>query len=166
MLSSPSKRRFAGMSVLMVLVIGVMGGDCNVKLPPLPSPPGELPLVTVELFNTTDFFVDPFLYAHPDENVPFSVLTRDENLIFLDPPELEPGEIVELDFRCEDIGAVITDRALLFEGDVAFESTNSPLLRWGRDYLCGDLISFIYIDDLDTGEFFVQAEVNGRIVAD
>ncbi len=154
--------------LLFLTLFGVMGGDCDINIPsiPLPDPNPVDPLVTVELVNTTDFFVDPFIYVHPDEAVPFSVLTRDENLIVLDPPELEPGEIVELDFECVDIGAVITDRPLLLDGDVAFESTNSPLLRWATDYECGDLVSFVYVDDLDTGEFFVQAEVNGFIVAD
>jgi hypothetical protein len=163
MLSSQNRHRFAGLTLLTLLAIGAMGGDCDVVIPP-PDPVD--PLVTVRMENTTGFFVDPFIYVHPDESVPFSVLVRDENLVLLVPPELEPGEIVELDFECIDIGAVITDRPLLLDGDQAFESINSPLLRFGEDFECGDLITFVYIDDLDTGEFFVQPEVNGRVVPD
>jgi len=163
MLSSRTGRRFIGLILLGLTVVGVMGGDCDITLPVPDIDPD--PLVTVELVNTTNFFVDPFVFVDPDDNVPFSVLVRAENLVFLDPPELEPGELVELDFLCADIGAVTTD-PLLLDGDLAFESINVPLLRFGEDYECGDLISFVYIDDPETGEFFVQPEVNGRIVPD
>lgn len=165
MLSNLKRHRFAGLSLLIVLIIGVMGGDCVSTFPPLPGPDGPS-IVTLELVNDTDFFVDPFIYVHPDENVPVSVLISDENLVLLDPPELEPGEIVELDFFCEDIGAVITDRPLLLDGDLAFESSNSPLLRWGDDFLCGDLVTFFYLEDPVTGEFFVEPRVNNTIVPD
>lgn len=159
-------RRFAGRVFLMILgglvMTGAMGSRCSIPFP-LPIPPD--PMVTVELVNTTAYPIDPFLYVHPDENIPFALLIDEFNLLILD-PLLQPGEVVTLGYECEDIGAAVPDRPVMFVGPDAFEADNSPVVRWGRDFLCGDIISFIFIDDIDTGEFFTRVEINDEFLTD
>ena len=133
-----------------------MGQQCNLPSG-LPIPVGD-PMVTVEVINRTDWPVDPFLYVDPDENVSFGALISADNLVLID-PLLQPGEVVTLGWECVDIGTVISDQALLILSETeGVESTTSPLLRWGEDFLCGDVISFIYEDQPD-GTFSTRVEL-------
>ncbi len=151
-----------------LVLAGVMGGGCDGLTPVFPDVPGILDddVITIELVNTTPNLVDPFLYVDPNEDVFFNNLIIDGNLVLLDPPELAPGEVVTLVFDCQDVGSVVSDRAELITDLEIIESDNSPLLIEADDFVCGDLISFIYIDDPGEEVFFTRVEVNDVFLTD
>ncbi|UCD27852.1 MAG: hypothetical protein JSV03_12200 [Planctomycetota bacterium] len=148
-----------------VIMMGVMGGPCDITV--FPEGIISFDAVTVELVNTTAYPVEPYLYVDPDENI-FSAaqIINDENFVLLDPP-VQPGEIVQLSFDCDMIGSIVSDHAWLLLSDLeAIESDNGPLLTEEEEFQCGDIISFIFIDEGPGGAFFTRVEVNGRFVED
>ena len=148
-----------------LILIGVMGGPCDITV----FPEGIITLdsVTVELVNTTAYPVEPNLYVDPQENIfTTSNIVTDENFVNFGIP-IQPGEIVQLALDCDEIGSIISDHAYLFVSDFELiESDNGPLLIEEDDFECGDIISFIFIDEGIGGEFFTRVEVNGRFVED
>jgi len=147
-----------------LVLMGVMGGPCDITI----SPDGIITFdsVTVELVNNTDYPIEPYLFVDEDENVSVDGLVVDENFVALD-PLLQPDEIIELAFDCDEIGSIISDRAWLVVSDTEiYESDNGPLLREEDDFECGDVISFIFIDEGPEGSFFTRVEVNNQFVED
>jgi hypothetical protein len=133
------------------------------------EPPAE-GTVLVLLDNRAGFAVDPRVFAHPDEMISFNDLVADKNSIELfDPPELQPDELganaAELLFHCEDARAITSYIAFLFlseEGNQVAESNDSPDLRQGTDFVCGDEITFIYEVD-ENGAFRTFVHINGEL---
>jgi len=146
-----------------LVLMGTTGSSCNIPfLGPAIGPSGT---VDVELVNTTAYPVDPGLCVDPEELLLTGSVFRDENLVLVD-PAVQPGEIVTLTFDCAEIGTVGTDFALLLVSPTeAVESDNAPAIRQDSDFVCGDVISFIFIDEVG-GEFFTRVEVNGQFVMD
>lgn len=167
MLQRRSRARI-GFTLLTALVgLGSLGQSCPSF--PFPPPIGGDPVldeVDVELINLTAFEVDPRLFVDPDDTiVDIDDLIREENFVDIGPP-LEPDEVVTVTFDCLDIGSVVSDYALLLISDSeAVESDNGPWLVGGENFLCGDVISFIYIDTPEDG-FFTRVEVNGEFLTD
>jgi hypothetical protein len=80
-----------------------------------------------------------------------------------DPLTLAPGEIVTVEFDCFAGTTFETDATLFLpEGQVI--SDNVPIAEENFEFLCGDTIHFIFIDDGQ--EFFTRLEVNGQFVSD
>jgi len=157
-------------SIVVCLLAGMMlllltGARCVVV--------SDVPLETVLVLldNRAGFPVDPGLFVHPDETIAFNDLIVEENFILIgDPPELQADEIgadaAELEFACEDAGAITSYIAYLYldeEGEEVAESIDSPDLRFGTDYVCGDEITFIYEVD-DEGAFRTFVRINGELM--
>lgn len=162
-------RRWTTTAVFLSLVIAVpslMGGGCTINLGGLfpdidRGYPYRYPTtVMVELRNFTEYDVDPGLYVDPDtETGFFNPLISDENFIELDPPVVFPGEVVTLEFACRDIGTIISDfaRQVLSGGFV--ESLDDPMLIYGADFTCGDIITFDFTYD-NRGDFSTFVNVS------
>ncbi len=132
---------------LSTALLGVAGQSCPRTFFP---PPADF--VTVELINETDFPVDPGLFV---DGLEF-VLEGD--------PLLAAGEIVTLEFDCFAGTKLQTDAILLApEGQIL--SDNVPLVEEGFEFLCGDVVSFIFIDN-GVDPFYTEVDVNGEFVMD
>ena len=131
---------------------------------PDPGPVVLVPeVVTVELVNTTEWPVAPFLYTsyYNDIFLPEEI-AFEENFVDIGEP-LAPGEVVTLDLDCYDAGTLHADADLLLSPTEAVFSLTLPILRDNEHFVCGDLISFVFYDDPTVG-FFTEAEVNGVII--
>lgn len=146
---------------------GVLGGNCTgLTVTGIPLPGGgtiDINTVTVELVNMTAYPVEPRLFVDPEDDS--WDVDDGANRVFLDAP-IRPGELVRLTFTCARAGAIETDHAVMlipFHEDE--ESDNDPIVRRHDDFNCGDVVSFIFIDE--PGEdFYTRVEVNGRFVKD
>jgi hypothetical protein len=158
------------------LLFSVLGVQCGVPGSPfdgLPIGDGSfdgLPfddadeIVDIELVNFTAYDVDPRIFIHPDDDVTFEELFRDENMLIVEPPLL-PDELAVYTFDCDDVGTVASDFALLLLSPAeAIESDNGPVVFKDFDFWCGDMVSFIFIDD--GVDFFTRVEVNGEFLTD
>lgn len=120
--------------------------------------------VLIELVNITEFPVDPGLFVAEDED---DLLDGDfldeEKLVEIDPP-VQPGEIVSVEIDCDEAGAIITDALLLVSDEEEVISDNAPLLLEDLDFVCGDIVSFIFAEDQDG--FFTAVEVNDEPLLD
>ncbi len=150
------KFRRIGLAIGCVAIISALGVTC--------PPPFGPRFVDIELVNFTDFDVDPRIFIHPVSGVPFEELFRPENELIVD-PLLLPGEEAIFTFRCQDVGTIGSDFALMFITPIlAIESDNGPVVDEGIDFFCGDIVSFVFIDD--GIEFYTSVEVNGVIIID
>ncbi|MHC4445615.1 MAG: hypothetical protein ACYTF1_12940 [Planctomycetota bacterium] len=149
-----------------LVVVGVMGGPCELSFIPNDGI-SNFDIVTVELVNNTEFEVEPNLFVDPQSNIiSIEDILIDDNFVDIGIP-VQPDEIVQIDFDCPEIGSVVSDFAFLFISDTEqVESDNGPFLIQGEDFLCGDVISFIYIDEFPDGVFFTRVEVNGEFLED
>ena len=160
------KRTVRLMSYLLggLVMVGGMGGACDLTI--LPGGVIAFDSVTVELINTTDYQVEPNLYVDADDDASASDIVTDENFVDIGVP-LEPGETAQLAFDCDAIGSIMSDHAFLYISDLEqVESDNGPLLTREDDFDCGDIISFIFIDEWPEGVFFTRVERNGDFVED
>jgi hypothetical protein len=148
-----------GAAVLMCL----MGQSCGIRIPDDIPIDDDLPLdadVSLEMVNKTNFEVDPGIYVDPVEGVFSSAeLVTDENFLVIDPP-LAPGETVTALYVCPDIGTVVSDYAYFYVGEDVFLSEDRPILVRNEDFICGDVIRFIFDEDA-TGEFRTDVEILG-----
>jgi len=138
--------RTGQMVVLGVVLAGAMGAQCSIAFLPPPAP--VIRTVDVQLVNNTPDPVDPGLFV-------------DGVLHVFDPP-LAPGESVALTVDCFADTTLQTD-ALLLGAAGDFASQTIPLLVEGRDFFCGDAVTFTFVKD--AAGFFTQADVNGILVA-
>lgn len=150
-MSTPSFPRRAALLLLCCpLAFAMAGSDSSCSFSGLPifDPDDDVIIVddfvTVELVNNTGFLVDPGLFVSGE-------------LIIIDPP-LDPGELLTLDIDCflEDVLEV--DATLLLP-DADLLAVNVPVLEEGISYLCGDIVTFFFEQDI-TGQFFVEVAVN------
>ena len=155
-----TKRLLRGMIGGLVLA-AVMGPSCADIVINLPDRP-----VRIELINTTDYYVDPGLYIHPDAEVyDDDRLITDQTWIDIGDP-LAPLEMWTYDFLCSEAGTVVSDFAWLFIDDEEYVSSeNGPLVTYGRDFQCGDTISFIFVDTIE-GFFYTEVEINGVLLTE
>lgn len=123
----------------------------------------DLRPITVELVNTTDFPIEPFLYTDDDDSTFWtSNITKNENRVATG--EIPPHTTEVFTFSCERAGTMMTDHAEMYTGCCVVESDNAPIIREKDDFDCYDVISFVFVD---TGaEFYTEVEVNGYLVRD
>jgi hypothetical protein len=143
----PRNRILPRAAVLFVSSVGLltmMGGQCTIQLPFFPPP---VRVVQVELENRTGARVDPGLLV-------------DGALVIIDPP-LARGEIVVLEVDCFRRTTLQTD-AWLLVSPLAIPSENVPLVQEGFEFLCGDVVSFIFAED--AFGFFTNVRVNGFLL--
>jgi hypothetical protein len=81
-------------------------------------------------------------------------------------PPLNPGtadtlpETVTVSIECRDAGTLVVDGNLILIPTGSEQSANILLLQEGRDFLCGDTVSFYYEIDANDA-FFTSVDVNG-----
>lgn len=152
-----TKSRWLGYVAGCAAIILSLGQTCA-----LPFSPFEPPLVDIELVNYTAYDVDPYIFIHPDSGVPLDVLFQPENELIVD-PLLAPEEVAVYTFDCLDVGTIGSDFALMYLSPFeVIESDNGPYVDKGIDFFCGDIVSFIFIDD--GVDFFTEVEVNGELI--
>jgi len=115
-------------------------------------------LVTVELVNDTDFEVDPHIVYDDDTNFWAQLAPSEE----LDLHDLQPGELVQADFDCDELGLLFSDRPEQFTSLYIYTGVSSFMLLRGDDFECGDVIQFQYVGNRE--DFDVVVSVNGRVV--
>ncbi|MBU0637900.1 MAG: hypothetical protein KKB50_03475 [Planctomycetes bacterium] len=123
--------------------------------------------ITVELVNDTAFHVDPRIRIDEDDGDFDAFLA---GVFGSDPFStglLEPGEIIELTFDCDELGLVLSDEAEQIERFTLFDemigyADQSDVLQRDEDFECGDWIRFRFVGDF--GNFGVIVSVNGSIV--
>ncbi|NLX23346.1 MAG: hypothetical protein GXY55_16975 [Phycisphaerae bacterium] len=154
--------RIAGWLLCTVTAVAVMGADCTwVPFPVMNT-------VDIELVNETEYPIEPRLFVDPRADLTvYEDLIQEANWVVVDPP-LAPGEVATYTFYCADAGTIASDYAIMLLSDTeGYESDNGPWVWYEHDYLCGDTISFIFIDEYDIGgDFFTRVEVNGEFVTD
>jgi len=155
---------WVGVAIGGAVLFSSLGLQCGVPGLPFEGLPFGHDTVDIELVNFTDYDVDPRIFIHPDDDVSFDELFREENMLLVEPPLLA-DELAVFTFDCDDVGTVASDFAwLLLSPTEAVESDNGPVLFKGLDFYCGDTVSFIFIDD--GVDFFTRVEVNGQFLTD
>lgn len=110
--------------------------------------------VTIRLVNNGSFEVRAIVYTSDDANVLKAILTtlgtRREFVI-------PAGQSSELTADCDDIRAIIIDRAEL--QSIGTPSDETDVLRDGDDFACGDTIVFTFDHSLNVFDFSVTVDV-------
>jgi hypothetical protein len=111
------------------------GGSINVPLPGADT-------VVVEVFNDTDFEVDPRIRFDEDNGF-FAELAPSEELAT---GILLPGESIEFTIDCDRLGLIFSDRAGQFFFDETIgQADTTRMLERDDDFDCGSRIQFLFI---------------------
>ncbi len=112
--------------------------------------------VTVRLVNDADFDVEVDLFISDEQDVPRAVLTE------LGTPlqyTIAPGETVTFSRRCDDLQALVIDRAkLVVLGQIGPEA-DTDVLRDGTNYHCGDTIVLTFDHGVLLADFAIAVGV-------
>lgn len=146
----------------LVLPMALIGGcpGVSIELPGGGSItiPGS-DTVVVEVFNDTDFEVDPRLRFDDDSNWLAAWFPAEELATGI----LDPGELARYNMGCDDLGVIFSDTAGQFLGwETVGQADTTRKLRRGKDYDCGDRIRFHFIGRFE--DFGVIVTVNGAVV--
>ena len=158
-------KRYNAFLVVSLALAGLLGTGCSGVTLSLPNGssvviPG-LNTVTVELFNDTDFEVEPRIRFDNDNNWLASLFPSEE----LATGTLAPGQLLRLNVDCDELGVVFSDTAGQFEpgDDVPIGQANSTrVLQRDTDYDCGATVQFHFIGS--GSSFGVIVSVNNLVV--
>lgn len=115
--------------------------------------------VVVEVFNDTDFDVDPRIRFDDDTNFLAGWFPSEE----LATGRLQPGEVLRYTIDCDELGLILSDEARqYFLGLELAEAESSRTLTRDDDFDCGDTIRFHFIGRDES--FGVIVSVNGVVV--
>ncbi|MCK4340547.1 MAG: hypothetical protein KAY37_02340 [Phycisphaerae bacterium] len=149
--------------VLTALIqIGGCPGDITIDLPggtgiTIPLPGSRT--VRVEVFNDTDFEIDPRIRFDDDNNW-FASLAPSEELAT---GFLEPGELFTVNMDCDEVGVIFSDTAGQFSwNDTIGQADSTRKLERDDDFDCGDIIQFHFIGEGDG--FGVNVSINSVVV--
>jgi hypothetical protein len=155
----------ATLGVLIVGLVGLLGGcpgSITIELPGGGSLDVPLPgadTVVVEVFNDTNFEVDPRI-RFDDDNDFFAQLAPSEELAT---GILAAGESIEFTIDCERLGLIFSDRAGQFFFDETIgQADTTRMLERDDDFDCGSRIQFLFIG-AEAG-FGVVVSVDGVVV--
>ncbi len=142
--------RHAGHLAIVGLLLFTLGCDALLGLL-LPS------TVTVSFVNESpDFDVEVAFIFDDEDDIPEFVLRQLE-------PDLElligPGDSETRSFDCDDLQAMIIDRAEL-QADPFGPDTDTDVLRIDDDYECGDEIVFTFTHSVLIVDFDVSTQVH------
>jgi len=154
--------RFAT-AALSILLAGGCPADFTITLP---TGDGTIDfvrsdIVRVEVFNDTDWEVDPRIRFDDDSNWFAQLIPAEELATGI----LAPGESLSFDIDCDELGLVYSDEAgqFLFGDDVPIGQADSTrVLTRDDDYDCGDTVLFHFLGS-DDG-FGVVVSVNDVVV--
>ncbi len=151
--------------ILPLALVALLGAGCSGVTLNLPNGssvvlPG-VDTVTVELFNDTDFEVEPRIRFDSSSNWLASLFPSEE----LATGTLAPGQLLRLDVDCDKLGVVFSDAAGQFASgeDVPIGQADSTrVLQRESDYDCGDTVQFHFIGA--ESSFGVIVSVNDVVV--
>lgn len=156
-------KHFAGWVLTAGLLLPGVGCDSVVLEGDLGPVVGEIvgllrpERMTVTLVNeSTIYDVDVTLFFHDDNHVFEFMLTQvGEEVGFI----LLPGDEISFTEKCDDLQVIVIDDAnlQLFGGTIA--DTESPILREGDDFECGDEIVFTFTHSNLVVDFDVFVDV-------
>jgi hypothetical protein len=138
------KRLWAVSAVVAVMVLIGAGCDAiNFVFGPV--------LVTVELVNNSDFPVEVRLFYDDEDDIPDFLLTETNERNF----NLDPGETEQFTRSCDDLRAIMIDKAELQVIGVSPDA-DTGVLRDGDDFECGDTIVFTF----DHGPLLIDFDID------
>jgi hypothetical protein len=115
--------------------------------------------LTVELYNDTDFEVDPGILYDDDAGFFAGLLPAER----LDTGRLRPYQTLVFRLRCSEVGTLLSNDAEQFlDFGRTAEADDSPTLQRDEHYECGDVIRFRFEGEGST--FRVVASVNDRVI--
>lgn len=120
--------------------------------------------ITVELYNDTDLVVRPDIQYDDDSGGFDEFLAGVFGGQELASPALDPGEVIQYDFDCDELGLIFSDNAeqISIFGIRVAEANRSDILRQDEDFDCGAVIQFRFLGERD--DFGVVVSVNGKVV--
>ncbi len=155
----------AGLAVALVtvLLLGACPGNVTIELPdntdvtiPLP---GLSNTVTVEIFNDTDYEVDPRIRFDNDTSWLAGLFPSEDLATGI----LDPGDLSSYNMDCDEVGLIFSDTAGQFlHEDTIGQADTTRTLKREEDFECGDIIQFHFIGDGDG--FGVVVSVNDIVV--
>ncbi len=154
--------------LVWALSVGILlsgcGGDITVNLPDgsdvtVPLPDLNPDTVRIEVYNDTDFDVDPRIQFDNDSSWLASLFPSEE----LATGTLEPGDLLRFTMDCDQVALVRSEGAdqFLFDETIG-QADSSRTLRIDEDYECGDVVQFHFIGSGD--DFGVIVSVNDVVV--
>lgn len=144
--------RRAGLAALTA-AFTLVGAGCIVA-PPAP--------VTVVLANRTRADVTPKFFSSAQSTSPTALFVFDNRLVNFNDrafDELRPGEVITLNFECEELLSMGVQRPVLFDAislDVD-QSEEEIFLVLDNGFRCGDLVRFVFDTNAD-GALTVDVE--------
>jgi len=154
-----------GIALAVILIpLASMGGcpGITVSLPDgglvtIPNPLAQT--VTVEVFNDTDFEVDPRIRFDDDTGFPATWFPSEELATGI----LRSGESIQYTIDCDELGLIFSDSAgqFLFN-DTIGQADQTRVLERDDEYDCGDVILFRFIGSGDG--FGTIVAINGVVV--
>ncbi len=119
--------------------------------------------IVVEVYNDTNFTVDPHIRYDESDNSFDAFLAGVFGGDELATGRLAAGEYISFRFDCDELGLVFSDGAEQRDIFGAFADARvTEILRRDKEFDCGDTIVFQFIGDGDG--FGVVVSVNGLIV--
>jgi hypothetical protein len=146
--------------VLLVLPLTLLGACPGVSIT-VPGGTIEIPdttIVTLELYNDTDFEVDPHIVYDDDSGFWARLAPAEE----LGVHSLAPGDSYVLDIDCDQLGLVLSDEPEQFIGPFSYSAPASRIVEREHEYDCGDVVQFQFLGTADS--FDVIVSVNGVVV--
>jgi len=122
------------------LAVLLIGGCADVTFPDDGS-------ITVRVINNTDFDVDPAIEFGRSSN----------SLVSLDLGILAPGEVVDVDFDCDEIDVLTTTGSTQFGSWADYVLDPLPIFELDGDYFCGELVLFEFVGNELNFDVFVDA---------
>lgn len=115
--------------------------------------------VTVEVVNDTAFPIEGEL-RYDDESGFFSSLFGGQTL---PTGVLEPGEVFQIEFNCDELAVVGTNDVRQLLGADQAQADDSGGVERDEDFDCGDLVRFRFVGE--GSSFGVIVSVNGRVIS-
>ena len=115
--------------------------------------------VVVEVFNDTDFEIDPRIVFDSQTGFWASAFPSEDLATGI----LGPGEMNRYNMDCDQVGTIFSDTAGQFDGpDTLGQADVTRPLERGSDFGCGDTLQFHFIGDGDG--FGVIVSINDVVV--
>ena len=158
---NPLRLSSIGLAALLVSQMGGCPSSLNGIVDTLLGSSGS---ITVVVENDTNFDVLPDMRIDDDDsgfNAFLAGVFGGQELVT---GRLAPGEFVNFNFDCDQLGLIYVAGAEQSDLFGAFsDSGSSSILRRDHDYDCGDSIVFQFLGDGDAA-FGVVVSVNGLVV--
>ncbi len=150
--------------VVLIIPLTLVGGCPGISIDLGDSTltiPGLTPrTVTLQVLNDTDFEVAPHIVFGADTGFWDRLTGSTDELA---PSILTPGEFIEYNMDCDELGTVYSDRAAQFLLVLNIgQADETRTLEREEDFDCGDTILFEFVGNHDA--FGVIVSINGVVV--